>query len=121
MAIINIQLNFDSINVSAQVGDIVYYSTGGAPLGGFDNTSLVGNTIMLGPIILINVGSIIVSYDDTITPLPPSAGDYISFVKNKQVNTSSLLGYYAQVDFVNTSKKKAELFSVGSEIAESSK
>lgn len=120
MAVLFIQLNFDSINVSAQVGDIVYYSTGGAPLGGFDNTSLAGTTVMLGPIVSINIGSIIVSYDNS-TASPPGAGDYISFVKDKQINTSSLLGYYLQADFVNNSKKKAELFSVGSEIAESSK
>jgi hypothetical protein len=33
----------------------------------------------------------------------------------------SILGYYMQVDFVNDSKEKAELFSVGSEVSESSK
>ena len=43
------------------------------------------------------------------------------FAKDKKVNTSSLLGYYADVKFVNNSTTKAELFSVGSEIAESSK
>lgn len=48
-------------------------------------------------------------------------GDYISFVKDKRVNTTSLLGYYASINFVNDSKEKAELFSFGSEFSESSK
>jgi hypothetical protein len=43
------------------------------------------------------------------------------FAKNHVVNTSSLLGYYADVKFENNSKEKAELFSVNSEITESSK
>jgi hypothetical protein len=34
---------------------------------------------------------------------------------------SAVLGYYAQVKFVNDSTEEAELFSVGSEIHESSK
>ena len=62
----------------------------------------------------------IVQYDaDEVSP--PSDGDYISFAKDKRVNTSSLLGYYASVKFVNDSKGKVELFSIGSEIQESSK
>jgi len=43
------------------------------------------------------------------------------FAKNQAINTSSLLGYYADVKFENNSRTKAELFSVGSEISESSK
>ena len=53
------------------------------------------------------------------TDVVPNA--FISFAKEKKVNTSSLLGYYADVKFINDSTKKAELFSVGSEVAESSK
>lgn len=120
MAIVQVTLNFDSINVSAQVGDMVYFSFGGAPLGGFDST-LVSNTSLLGPIISIGFGTIDVQYDNTIVLVPPSMGDYISFAKDKRVNTSSLLGYYASVNFVNDSDGKVELFSVGSDISESSK
>ena len=45
----------------------------------------------------------------------------MSFVKDKKANTTSLLGYYAEAKFVNNSIDKAELFSVGSEVTESSK
>jgi hypothetical protein len=51
----------------------------------------------------------------------PNVGDFIFFAKDKQVNISGLLGYYASVNFVNNSTKKAELFAIGSEISESSK
>ena len=80
----NFSMNFDDMNISAQVGDIVYYShSSSAPT--------------------------------------PAVGAYISFAKNKRVNTSSLVGYYASVNFVNNSTNKVELFGVGSEITISSK
>ena len=43
------------------------------------------------------------------------------FSKNKQVNTSGISGYYAEVEFKNDSTTKAELFSVGSQASLSSK
>jgi len=68
------------------------------------------------------------SVDDTIDVdtgapyiTPPTSTDYIMFGKNSVVNSSSILGYYAEAKFVNDSREKAELFSVGSEISESSK
>ena len=39
----------------------------------------------------------------------------------KIINMNGLSGYYADVMFENDSKKKAELFSISSEISESSK
>ena len=121
MALLNIQLTFNSVNVSAQVGDIVYYSvpSPGGNTGSFDAANLA-STRFLGNIILINGNTITVQYDDTVA-VPPPEFAFISFVKNKKINTSSLLGYYSSVSFVNDSTKKAELFSIGSEISESSK
>jgi hypothetical protein len=117
---IAIQLTFDNMNISVQVGDIVYYTYGGQLQGGFDYQETLQNTKKLGEIIQITGNQIVVLYDDQLTS-PPPLGSYISFVKNKKVNTSSLLGYYMSANFVNNSKKKIELFSVGSEITESSK
>ena len=51
----------------------------------------------------------------------PSQGDYCMFIKNQVINMSGLSGYYANAKFENNSKTKAELFSVSSEISESSK
>jgi hypothetical protein len=58
---------------------------------------------------------------DTRDGTLPSINDYIFFSKNQAVNTSSLLGYYANVKLENNSKDKAEIFSISSEITESSK
>ena len=50
-----------------------------------------------------------------------SVDDYCFFIKNQVINMNGLSGYYADVMFENNSKRKAELFSVSSEITESSK
>ena len=118
--IIQTQLVFNSVNASAQVGDIVFFTTNGQLLGGF-NSANVSGTSVLGPIVSISGGSIVVEYDNAVVANPPQKGDFISFVKDKRINTSSLLGYYANVTFVNDSDNKIELFSVGSDISESSK
>ena len=47
--------------------------------------------------------------------------NYYFFAKNHTINTSSLVGYYADVKFENNSTEKAELFAVSSEVTESSK
>ena len=117
-------LNFPNVNISAQVGDIIYYTTNGSSQGGFNQSGLA-NTILLGPILSITTlgdgtVDITVEYNDTLTS-PPTQGDFISFAKDKKINTSSLLGYYASINFVNNSTDKIELFSVGSEVVESSK
>lgn len=122
MPISQISLTFDGTNVSAQAGDTAYYSTNTMVKGGFDTSERV-NTKKLGEIVGILDNTITVKYDNTIVDFPPSSGEipFISFVKNKKANTTSLLGYYAEVKFVNNSSAKAELFSVGSEVTESSK
>ena len=113
-----VTLGFNSINVSAQVGDIAYYS----PVQTIStfNTSSISTTIKLGKIIAINGNSITVEYDNAGLSAPP-INSFISFAKNHTINTSSLLGYFADVKFENNSTGKIELFSVGSEITESSK
>ena len=122
-------LNFEGMNNSLQVGDIIYWTSGGYSLAGV-NLSQVQNTKKLGVVTdvtyndLTEMWDVNVKYDDVIYPNTsdlPQSGSYISFVKDKRVNTTSLLGYYANVNFVNDSKEKAELFSFGSEVSESSK
>jgi len=124
MPITNISLSFSNINISTQVGDVVYYTSpsNGGPTGGFNTSELV-DTAYLGVIIAINGNSIIVEYNNDPPHLgAPPIGSFISFAKDKSINTSSLLGYYASIKFVNNSKKaNVELFSVGAEISQSSK
>ena len=56
------------------------------------------------------------TYPETCTQ-----GSFIMFSKDNKVNMSSLLGYYASVEFKNSSREKAELFNVGTSFFESSK
>ena len=43
------------------------------------------------------------------------------FSKDNAANLSSIVGYFAEVKFVNDSNTEAELFAISSEIFESSK
>ena len=73
---------------------------------------------------LQKAGKVLSINGNTIT-LNGTAGlavhDYCMFIKNQVINMNGLSGYYADVMFENDSKLKAELFSVSSEITESSK
>jgi len=133
-------LTFGSeINFSLQVGDTVYYSPVDSAVtqGSFNTVNNYSDMVNFGVVTSISQNSFTVVYNNstqtgggpqsgggsigTVLVNPPQPGDYIMFAKNKQVNSSSLKGYYAEVEFVNYSKDKIELFSVGSEVSESSK
>ena len=58
------KLNFDSMNVSVQVGDIAYCSFYPTSVGGFDHSTL-SNTKKLGTIIGVNKKDVIVGLDPT--------------------------------------------------------
>lgn len=96
-------------NNSLQIGDHAYYATLTAGYG--------SDPKPLGKI--TDIGSDYIEVDPGDILLTPS--DFIMFSKNKEVNNSSLLGYYAEVKLTNNSTKKAELFALGSEVLESSK
>ena len=129
-----IPMSTNSINTSLQIGDIIYYSRQSDVIDSANNnfdtgfnqtTSLV---YRLGTLIDIDTANsnIKVIYDDTILgvtggPALPTIGDFLMFQKDTRVNTSSVLGYYMKANFINSSRAKIELFSVGSEVSESSK
>ena len=113
------------INTSLQIGDAVYYSSIN-PVGSSGFTASSSHITFIGTVTSIDLSQskVFIAYDDQQIPIPPplpSDGDYIMFGKNKAVNSSSLIGYYADVKFVNNRTDKVELFSVGSEVSESSK
>lgn len=139
----------EQVNESLQVGDMAYFVPPNVMAPGplFQTASSTG-IIELGEIVsilnpdltdgitfssmppIVPVAIIEILDNLVIPPLPstipvpsllPQIGDFIMFGKDKSVNTASLVGYYANVKFVNNSTKKVELFSVGSEVAESSK
>ena len=112
-----------NINRSAQPGDIVYYTPttfqGGTRQASADYSGMT----KIGPIVSITRtsrgGSMVVDLDPN--QIPPSANDFIFFSKDNMANMSSILGYYAEVKFVNKSNSKIELFQIGTDMFESSK
>ena len=121
MPIIITYIDAQSLNVSLQFGDKVYSTPVSSVVNGVDiqSNSTVGKPQLVGilrQIQVINSSSIIMLHIDQYQSAPtPSSGDFLMFSKYSQTD-GDLLGYYAEAKFVNNSKIKAELFSVGSEI-----
>ena len=111
------ELNFNSINTSVQAGDAVFHINNFSSIGDIDYSS--ETHWFFGIVHSVNENKLLVLHNTG--GRYPSAGDYIMFAKDTAVNTSGVKGYYLSANFVNDSKDKAELFSVGSEISESSK
>tara|TARA_R100000995_G_scaffold43533_1_gene20336 strand:- start:5900 stop:6265 length:366 start_codon:yes stop_codon:yes gene_type:complete len=118
-----LSLPLSNINTNLEVGDIVYFTNLSTVAGTNFQTSGTSNIIKFGLVVDIDydANTIQAMYDETVILTTPGVGDYLMFEKNSQVNSSNLLGYYADVMFVNNSEEKIELFSIGSEVSESSK
>ena len=118
-----LDLKINDRNVSAQVGDTVYYckvnvDTDGLAVGGF-NISNYNDIVKIGKITAIGFTTIRVNIEGNINL--PSASDYIFFSKENKVNTGDLKGYFAEVKFENNSSEKAEMFQVTMDVEQSSK
>ena len=101
-------------NDSLQVGDVAYFVTPSSTSGinqSSEAPKLIGEITKFGHN-FIKV--------DSVTNTP-SADDFIMFQKNTVANDTSLLGYYAEIELKNNSIDQAELFSLSSEVAISSK
>ena len=125
MAIVSVTLGFKTrINRSVQVGDIIYYTDWTNQAGQRQASGGYQNLNKMGPATNIrrngvSGGYITVDHDDTI-PLP-GINDFIFFSKDNSANMSSIQGYYAEVKFVNNDTTEAEIFSIGTDMFESSK
>ena len=110
------RFEFDTkMNTSLQVGDKLWYSTA--------TNGILGDLIEIGVVHSIhsnNQSSFSINVTVNSTGLVP-ANSFILFEKHIKANESSLKGYYADVTLENSSKKRAELFAVSSEIVPSSK
>ena len=120
----NITITFPNpINVSVQIGDTAYYMANSQSLG-IHIHSNQSDIVQIGEIVAIDrVANTITCFWDPDPPGAslPSVGVFIMFSKDNKVNLSSILGYYAEIKFNNDSIDKAELFSVGCDVFESSK
>ena len=105
------RINFSqNINVSVQVGDTLYYTnvTGGA-----------SNPIEIGPITEVGSNFVVVNGPNA-TPTP-FATDLFFMFKKPNLNNASVKGYFAEARIATNSNVKTELFTLGSEITQSSK
>jgi len=108
----------NEINVSLQeaADDLVFYQKSNG------NVYKIGNCTDISQdggqwIVSVNNTEGIV-YDDGGTGIED--GDFVFFVKNSQINTSGIVGYYALVEMTQTTGNNKELFAVNSEIFVSS-
>jgi|TARA_R100000030_G_scaffold97039_1_gene85700 hypothetical protein len=107
------------LNVSLQVGDTLYY------LAANDEIVQIGEVTNItiryaDPASGVTAQTVVVA-QIPVNVTPPTNSSYIFFTKDAQGNTSNLKGYYAEAQFRNNDTNECELFSVGSEIFESSK
>ena len=119
----SITVNFaNTLNESIQIGDFLYYSTTTVEtMQGNPNQPYSEVIVEVGQITAINYATNVVTANIANSTALPTTSSFFLFGKDNRVNMKSLLGYYADVEFTNNDTIKAELFSVGSEIFESSK
>ena len=111
---------------SLQVGDEVYSSSNVVSNSGFQQANVgtrLGDVASINNTTSLDDGTetttLVINVFNTGGP-SPSINDFVFFVKNK-INITSLLGYFAKMQFKNNDKDRAELFTVATEISESSK
>ena len=119
----------DSINVSVQLGDILYASVvvnnqsgKNHPSAGSEDTK----PFPIGKIIAIDRQNKAIKFDITgyfnsQGDLPPLDLVYLFASKDNRVNMSGILGYFAEVEFKNYSSKRAEIFVTAVDYVPSSK
>ena len=116
-----IDLTFDSINLSADVGDTVYY-TNPTTSGGFSSSNekvLIGNIESISAV--DNSTVIKINCEADLDQTEITSNSFVFFSKSNVANISSLRGYYGLVEFKNNSTSTMELMSVGCDVSESSK
>ncbi len=110
----NITLTFSNpLPEGIQLGDIAWYLDVDAEPAPIE--------VEMGPIISITNNPVGIVVDAAAGVTPPTHSDFIFYAENPIGYLGQLKGYYAEAQFRNSSTASAELFSIGSEIFESSK
>ena len=125
--------NITNLNVSLQVGDLIYSKQTEVQAGAEDLQATMGGSAgnwtgapsivgVLDNINRLSSGVIELTVDDSAydSNVLDFANSFIMFSKHDQ-SMGDVIGYYAKARFVNHSREKAEIFSVGSEITINSK
>ena len=119
-----ITFNFD-LNVSIQIGDLVYTSLTNNNQSGVNqpnSTSMDTKPFPIGVVTNVNFNTNTITLNtSSYPPVTLTSSHYLFFAKNTVVNTSGIIGYYADIKLVNHTTKKAEMFAISSGVIESSK
>jgi len=112
------------LNVSLQVGDTVYASRVRDGQSGTNHMSagaLDTRPIAIGEVTSINLTNGTITIETSGFSSGPSGLSYIMFNKDSRVNTSGIVGYFAECELKNYSTRYSEVFVVASDFVESSK
>ena len=114
-----IDLTFNTINSSVNIGDTIYYSNP-VTSEGFSTSS---ENILIGDIESIsdNGETTVIKVNCEVNLVLPTTSSFIFFSKDNVTNISSVKGYYGLIKFKNNSTVSSELFTVGCDISQSSK
>tara|TARA_R100000234_G_C4971189_1_gene166286 strand:- start:213 stop:590 length:378 start_codon:yes stop_codon:yes gene_type:complete len=114
------------LNVSVQVGDIMYTSLTINSQSGVNQPLVAGSSTKpfpIGQVTTVDHATKTIVIDTTAylpTPTITSA-HYLFFSKDPVVNTSGIIGYYAETEYRNYSSVEAEIFATAIDYVESSK
>jgi len=109
-------------NVSLQAGDTLYIARTVNDKGGKNHHATSTNTKPKRFGTVVGVGSSKFEVNDNFcSGCSITNSHYLMFSKNRRVNTSGIIGYYAQGEFRNHSTLPAEIFAAAVDFAESSK
>jgi len=121
MAIVTIQ---NTLNISVQVGDTLYASLVVNGQSGKNHPAASSSDtkpIAIGEITGVNRSTNQITYNTVGFSGAPSGSVYLFASKDNRVNTSGIIGYFAEVEFRNYSSKSAEIFVTAVDYVPSSK
>jgi hypothetical protein len=101
---LSMEMNVDiNVSLQANAGDIIFFK---------DISD--GKTVKVGQCTAIS-GSLVTCTHTVGQPIPEEEVDFIFFAKNSEVNTSGIVGYYAETKMEVTSSSMKELFAVNAQ------
>ena len=120
-----LQITLPRVNVSLQIGDLVYYAVQVGSSSGSNHPGAGGADTkpkVLGVCVLI--GQTFIHVDNMLgggVGAEPDAGCVIMFQKDKRAGLSGIIGYYALTEYRNYATIPVEMFATAVDYVESSK
>jgi hypothetical protein len=130
MPLVTINFSF-ALNVSVQVTDVLYTQGTTQALSGPQNDQLGTNhpqsdfnsaPTPIGRVHAVDHANQTITINtDSFPAIELSDYNYLFFSKDTRVNTSGIIGYFAETEYRNFTKHQAEIFATAIDFVESSK